>query len=342
MDYPSSGHDDLTPQAEPTVAELLHASLPLDSDEASQDAQVAASRELEARLRGQGDSLTLSSDLTSALSKLDPTMPSALWSLYEPEQVAAFQELEAASGIEAILANTRTAVADLLADGAAHQLYDLGLQATEVASRRSAPYCLGVANLGRWGAADPIAAFTGTLRLLEGACDGGAQGLLLEEVPSLDLACTLLDALAEKRPHHPAVVCCFDPTASGVAPQLTPQTDERGFALLGMPPKAQKPDYARLVESLASRPVAAWGFSVQGAEDLMCCQGLFRGDGSQGAAYMLSAALLEAEAADHLMFDAATTAVGLIGPAKLSLVSRLVLAQQHADKPEGQHRHSNA
>ncbi len=336
MDYPSSGHDDLMPQAEPTVAELLHASSPSDLDEASQDAQVAAARELESRLRGQVAALTLSSDLTSALSKLDPTMPSALWSLYEPEQVAAFQELEAASGIEAILANTRTPVADLLADGAARQLYDLGLRAMELASRRSAPYCLGVANLDRWDTADPIAAFTGTLRLLEGVCDGGAQGLLLEQAPSLDLACTLLDALAEKRTHLPAVICCFDPTASGVAPQLTPQTDERGFALLGMPPTAQRPDYARLVESLASRSVAAWGFSMQTAEDLVRCQGLFRGDGSQGAAYMLSAALLETGAADHLMFDAATTAVGLIGPAKLSLVSRLVLAQQQVDRPEDQ------
>ena len=49
MDYPSSGHDDLMPQAEPTVAELLHASSPSDLDEASQDAQVAAARELESR-----------------------------------------------------------------------------------------------------------------------------------------------------------------------------------------------------------------------------------------------------------------------------------------------------
>lgn len=332
MDYPSSGHDDLASQAEPTVAELLRASSPSDFDEVSQDAQVAASRELDTRLRGQGAALTLSSDLTSALAKLDPTMPSALWSLYEPEQVAAFQELEAISGIEGILANTRTPVADLLADGAAHQLYDLGLQATTLADHRSAPYCLGVANLARWDTADPIAAFTGALRMLEGACDGGAQGLLLEEVPSLDLACTLLDALAEKRPHLPAVICCFDPTAQGVAPQLTPQTDERGFALLGTPSKAENPDYAHLVASLSCRPVAAWGFSVHGAEDLVSCQGLFKSDGSQGAAYMMSAALMETGAADQLMFDSATTAVGLIGPAKLSLVSRLVLAQQHTDR----------
>ena len=158
MDYPSSGHDDLMPQAEPTVAELLHASSPSDLDKASQDAQVAAARELEARLRGQGAALTLSSDLTSALSKLDPTMPSALWSLYEPEQVAAFQELEAASGIEAILANTRTPVADLLADGAARQLYDLGLRAMELASRRSAP---AGRRLRRWGSR--LAARTGAL-----------------------------------------------------------------------------------------------------------------------------------------------------------------------------------
>ena len=334
MDYPSSGHDDFSSQAEPTVAELLHASSSLDTDEASQDASVVASRELEARLRGEGASLTLSSDLTSALAKLDPTMPSALWSLYEPEQVAAFQELEAASGIEGILSNTRTPVADLLADGAAHQLYDLGLQAITLAARRSAPYSIGVANLDRWDTADPVAAFTGTLRLLEGACDGGAQGLLLEQVPSLDLACTLLDALAEKRRRLPCVICCFDPTAQGVAPQLTPQTDERGFALLGVPPLAEKPSYAHLIESLTSRPVAAWGFSVRTAEDLVRCQDLFRSDGSQGAAYMVSAALLESGAADPVMFDPATTAVGLTGPAKLSLVSRLVLAQQQTDRSD--------